>query len=227
MMFGGTEISSCPQCGKWIKRQTYGSMNTFGATIWSDNYIVGSMYINSLEVAICAHCEKCILTKDLISEAYIPSVLEMYDEDMMGNKVHKTDPSILEDKYQDAKALFLPGFNSLKEALNYIGEGEIVVRHNIWQHLNHRFRKKKIKNLSKENEQFYINNVKKLIDLIKIENDNDQIRLAELYRNIGDFESSREHLQRVEKEELKKLRPKFENEIEKGNRNTFILHDNR
>lgn len=78
-------------------------------------------------------------------------------------------------------------------------DDEIFIRKKIWWTFNDRIRDKLgEKMFINENDEFlYIQNCKTLIDLLDTRNDNYKMIIAELYRNIGNFEKSIELIDNI------------------------------
>lgn len=190
MMLGGTTIFKCPKCNQWIK--TGPEILRPRRTIWSDGLANDFEFSKYVSINCCPHCELCSLSNEFKCIDYMLGMADNEVEYYMdGLQVVHPDQSILKERYKNVPHFASTELDILIKALQYIGKGENELRLKIWQVYNNRFRIDNMKPFDSKEEQDYINNIKILIDWLDAESDDEKLFLAELYRNIGEFEKSK------------------------------------
>lgn len=160
MIPGPNIVYGCPKCGRKVIVKSMTSGNTAGVTIFSD----GTRYAPMLPIYPReARCKDCGTFFDFSKENFIK---------------RSYDWMLNEFDCDRAKHLTIEDY---KEMIKLKIGNETVNRLNIWQLSN--------KDSMEFNTESYIENCKKLIEKLKNTNEEDfKITLAELYRNIGEFD---------------------------------------
>lgn len=177
---GPTLIVECPSCGAEKSLMTLVSGNSFGALLWSDGYQYAPMAPTLSPVQKCLDCESYFM---LSSASY------RYSE-------HQSDYSL---------ETGLLSYNEIKEALiellktNLNPDDEFQLRLEFLYRFNDAFRDSEnisiplelIMNKEREDVDYTLFriNLKKLISLMEGES-RSSLLLAELYREIGDFDKA-------------------------------------
>ncbi len=132
-------------------------------------------------------------------------------------------------EWRDAdKAAFLTipeYFETIDQDLAQDEEEEFFIRHRIWWSYNDRVRNGK-KLFDKESDEIrWRENCLKLIGLLDSQSTYNKILLAELNRNMGNFETSISLIDSIQDVELKWLAEKLKIECENKNLLVIQLHD--
>ena len=196
-------IYKCPQCGELTGSHQLISTNTLGARIYSDGYTSGVMYDESPAITKCGKCSTIYwLEKNIIGE------YNMYTtKNPEWQKA--TDPEELE-----GDDLFM----AVKDKVYTTKEEELYLRYQLWVNLNRQ-------ELNKGEQKIYESNCKKLIKLYNMENIDEKLRIAELYRNIGNFAECVNILKTVKNKDYSRTKKLLLEESKKENRETIRLTD--
>jgi hypothetical protein len=204
MILGPTIIISCPHCGQFAKKRTLISGNTIGSQLWSDGKKISPMLPEFPSLVLCKKCDRFFWVKEA------KTVEEVND--------HRE----LDTKYGDIDFVEFPSFRQYFKALETI-TAEKYIRLKIWWSYNDYFRE------SHENEitlEMMNLNTKNLIALLKIldeADDNDLLMKAEIFRQLGWFDESRELLNRMSNNSLAGVKQKILVEICRQNDQLFRL----
>ncbi len=177
MTYGPDNIYECPHCGKPFKQRTLWSGNTLKARTYSD----GKQITPHLPVfPRLTKCEGCNGIIDI-------SQLKEIGTCDWDTEEHKDTPY----------AEFLD-VNDLYRALEAFPEQKIIIRRNIWWASNDLVRKRlkgRIPLSPEEQEEFlrlrdsrFDENCSALLGLLDPEDQGQRIMIAELHRNLGNFD---------------------------------------
>ena len=203
MQVGKPPITKCSFFGHLkVGRQGDSFVNVYGLTEWSD----GKQFkqVPSFEKSELQWCENC-------NQFYWSS--QMYGGLGFGGYVEAAE--YFENKY--SKKNFFNNLNKLRNK-----ERLVYIRTMILRQYNDQIRVHPLskplywepKVISEESRNIFINNAKLLIDLLTEINSEDLFLLAELHRNIGEFDKAKRILYQLPDSHKKEL---LLNQIEKKN----------
>jgi len=156
------EIHKCPKCSNGIYISDIMSCNTFGAKFWTDGQIVGDMYAESEWLLKCNECATLLWSEEL----------ERADEEC-----RVSEPISLKKK----DYLFKLDDKTLNK------EKKMYLRIKLWRLGND---KRRIGGKKKELSKKEIKNLKFLYKMLEISDDEDRIMMAEIKRELGEFEQA-------------------------------------
>lgn len=169
MQLGPARILICPHCG--IKKEIMSliSGNTFNAEYWSDGKRIASMLPEISLIQKCPSCNRYYLI-------YKQSVIHSEDDEPSFEQGLLSYPELKE------------AFAFLKEEL--INDDELSIRMMLVHGYNDWFYRSEEKHIVTEDEEcLFVDNVKHLVALLADDNTlQAQLLIAELYREIKDFE---------------------------------------
>lgn len=191
MRITGFTVIICPICSQLYKRQIIVSTNSIGASFFSDNYVEGPFILHQPSIIKCINdeCGQFLQVSNLKSVATIDY-----------NKA--SNPDAWETAYD------LRGYKmKIKDLLDCLSkdicntiDNEIIVRTQLLWRFNDNFRDNKIYELS-DQETNRKSNIERLIEIKKDKTKvQDKLFLAELYREISDFESCIKALNEIKNE---------------------------
>ena len=202
MDIGPKLIYQCPNCGKIIGYRSLFSVNDFGATSYSDGRTRGIMYADSPEIVKCKKCKTFFWLKK-------------------ENQIGEYGPLTINSKWEKAPEAESLTKNEYIEALNLKAyknkDQERYVRCNLWRALNY--------SMGENEKAIYESNCKKLIKLYNMEDIDEKLLIAELYRNIGNFSESMTILKTIRKKEYIRIKKLLIQECQKENKKTIELTD--
>ena len=172
MQPGPTIIKICSECSGLIAEDTIISGNTFGATFWTDGKRDAPMLPDQSWFVICPHCQTSIW----IDEQEEAGEIEAFSKN---------------EKYKDAKPYRTPILNDYFNQLN-IGNldrnKEQYLRFRAWWAGNDERRKiGATKNELSDEEKVNIEGLYRMLDF---SDDNDRIMMAEIKRELGEFDDA-------------------------------------
>jgi len=214
MLPGVNLYYECPQCGNFLKKRTLRSSNTFRAINYSDGRTIAPM---EPEFPDLTKCKKCNTIIWLRKQKEIGNYRWGDEVDLKFQTAEEVEFLEIEDQF---RALDL-GMAENK------GE-EIFIRTRIWFSYNDRLRipkymherlKKGISMFIDENDELnWKKNCTELISLLDQSNLFEKLMLAELHRNLGNFEDCITILNSIDHDGLKSLKEKFILECQLKNR---------
>ncbi len=197
MLPGPDKYYECPQCTTLIRRRSLASGNTFDSIYYSD----GKRDAPSLpEFPELAKCKQCHLI------FWISEANEVKPDKEAENIPFVEFMSILE--YSEA---LQKNFCSSKDE-------EMYVRQSLWWAFNDRVREGEELITNDNEETIWRNNNKAFLKLLDITDDTHKVYIAELHRNLGDFNKCKDTLQGIEDNKLDGIKEKILEECEKGNK---------
>lgn len=208
MLPGPNYVYECPKCKYLLYSRSIGSGNTFGAKMFSDGKRIALMLPEFPDLTKCPKCNAMFwLSKMKEIGTYGMNDKLAYEKWAMAEEVEFLTI------YEYQIALEGEVYSSQDE--------ELFIRQRIWWGFNDRVRKGKNIFSSDKDEVLWKNNALKLLALFDIENLNHKIMVAELHRNLGDFEKCMEIINSIKDSNLNSLKLLFEKECLSGNRNVF------
>ncbi len=172
MLPGPTIIKKCSECSGSIEEHTIASGNTFGATFWTDGKRDAPMLPDQPWLVKCPHCQALIWIDEL-------------------EEVGEFEPFSDSDAFNDAKSCNVielqDYFSELKKS-NIGREKEQYLRLRTWWagNDNRRGANSINRNLSDEEK----GNLEALYNMLDSSDDNDRIMMAEIKRELGEFEDA-------------------------------------
>jgi len=205
MDFGNKIIYKCPECGKLTGIYGLTSVNTYGITLYSDGFAHGMMYGEDAEIGKCPKCKTIYWLKE-------ENIIGEYTPITINTKwSNAKEPEVLNEKdYIDV----------LNEKMYRNKEEEYYLRKCFWQVFN---RKRFETEFTKEEKKIYDSNCKQLIKFCNMDNINDKLMVAEIYRNMGNFSECIAILETISKRDCLWIKKLFFNECKKENKNVIIL----
>lgn len=202
MIPGPIKNFECPKCKNIMSKNTLKSGNTFGAKLYSDGKQIARMFP---AFPLITKCSKCNTIFWLNSET----------------KTETKNPN----GFNWANFLTISElFSALILDENSKKENEIIIRRKIWWAFNDRLRNNKEFFNSVEEKKLWEENIYKLIPLLDNNIIEERITIAELYRNIGDFEKCLEIIETIPEDEFDWLIKLFKEQIQKKNTMLFNLN---
>lgn len=195
MLPGPTYVYECPKCGHLLTNNSLMSGNTFGAKHYSDGKQIAPMLPAFPELTKCRRCD----TIFWLSKAKEVGTYEWGDQDKPeGQQADK------------ARFLQLPDyFVALSIGLAETKEEETYIRRQIWWAYNDRIRMGQAIFVSGEDEVLYTQNCTRLMMLLDPSDSGQKIMLAELKRNLGDFDACLQLLQSLDDMDFDWLKAKL------------------
>ena len=218
MILGITEIHKCPKCKALFLKGTLRSGNTIGATYFTDGKMNAVMLKEFPKITKCDTCNKIFWLNKPIGEWLSKSEQRYYS--FKFRKPKNFTQACFLSIYEYQEAIDLEIYKNKEE--------EIFLRIKLWHSFNDRIRYlSKTKDpaifynelYKNENDQvLFETNCHKLIEILNKNDENDLLLLAELYRNIGNFDECISILQTVSNPKYQKAADFIKNECENSNR---------
>ena len=183
MLLGPPYIIACPVCQDTAATHTYLSTNTFGATLWSDGFLDAPMQPQKELIARCERCEGVYAVAQAVPLGLLDSANQLAHPEW--NNAHYIRPATIED-YRQALA------EGMAESYPH---REIKLRTRIWWLLND---PKRINPSSEPTTTECTENLAHLKGLLmetKNNDFNDQVTLAEVHRQLGEFNAAQSILE--------------------------------
>lgn len=203
MQPGPTNYYKCPNCKNLISRKSLNSGNTMASALYSD----GKMFAPFLpEFPSITSCSKC-KTIFWIDKAEQKGSVEPFGE-----------ISAEFNDAEEANFLTLDEYNTALESELFSGPGEEkFLRIRTWWTFNDRVRNKEELFLNEIEKSFWYENSNRLLELLNYEDTEDKIRIAELNRNMGNFEKCMEVIGSIEDKNYEWVKVKLRDECIKKN----------
>lgn len=204
MIKGPNYVYECPNCGSHLTRESFVSGSTFGAKIFSDGKQIAPLLP---ELPNLIKCKKC-------NAFFWLSKLKKTGTYNVGDNVNS--------KWENAQKIdFLEiddYFIAIHKGIAENKDEESYIRQQIWWAYNDRIRASQ-EIFSEENDELrWIENLKKLKELIDDSDIYQKILIAEIDRNLGDFESCISIIQSIDNDEVSWLKEKLLNECKQKNK---------
>jgi hypothetical protein len=172
------KVIECPHCSKKALKRGLISGNTIGAIFWSDGKMEASMLPEFPEVVKCKYCSKFYW----IENAKVVGTLS-FEEKLSTSLKYVSFPS--SDEYKE-----LLTSDVIKK-----DEEERYVRIRLWWSLNDPVRGKDEGKTSVPNWDLFKSNLNQLLQLLSNEIPRDRIMMAEINREMGNFNKAIEILE--------------------------------
>lgn len=203
MLPGPQLIYQCPACNGQLAKGSLMSGNTFGGTFYSDGRFFATMLPQFPQISRCAECNHIFW----LNEKNLMETIDWNDPDFdRFGKVPDADFLKLEDYIQLIQQKFYTD-----------SDEESFLRFEVWRGFNDRKRAEK-ELWNDENEQLiWKENIESLIAMIRPEWEEESITLAELHRNLGQFDKALEILSEFRDKRHKETVQKLMAECRKKN----------
>lgn len=210
MLPGPTIIYKCPKCGNLIKNDSLLSGNTIGACHYSDGKMIALMMPDRPDITKCQKCKKILWLDD---QCDIGSY-DLWEEPNVDAEWKNADQAyfLTIDEYLEALDSNLPEFI----------EQEYYLRLRVWWAYNDRVRWKGNKLFKNEqDEALWKANLEKLLELLDLDDYNDKIMSAEIYRCLGDFETCLSIIRGIQEPDFENIKDAFTKACKEKNTNVF------
>lgn len=209
MIFGPTEIYTCPNCNTTITNPSLAMANTFGMQTFSDGKVA---YPNKPEFPDLTKCKKCDI------------FLWLSDLKNTINYSSSYSPTAQQENADKAEFLSITDYFKILET-DFItsAKDELIVRNKIWWSFNDRLRANKPLFLDEEETLLWTSNCKKMQQLLDLNNDGQKILIAELERNLGFFNSCQQLITEIDDIDFCWIKEKYLAQCELQNRWVFEL----
>jgi hypothetical protein len=205
MIPGPDYIYKCPNCGKYLKIGSLMSGNTCGAKLFSDGKRIAPMLPDFPDLTKCKKCDTIFWLSDL-------------------KEVGIHDWHAKNSKWENADEADFLGIKDLYRALENTKnkEKEIIIRRSIWWAFNARIRN--AKDIFGDNDRnLWEQNCIILLKLLDRKDINQKIMIAELLRNLGQFEQCLELIDSLP-DDFDWIKSKFKTECANKNQKVFALN---
>lgn len=204
MLLGPNYVYKCPNCGNLLVQGSLISGNTFGATIYSDGKTIAPMLQEFPNLTKCKKCETILWLSKL-------KEIGIYEWNSVENlKLQHADRA----EFLEIEDYYI----ALNKGIAENHDEELMIRQQIWWAYNDKIRQGQKIFIDEKDELRWKENVEKLRTLFDPSDINQKIMIAEINRNLGDFESCIGIIQGIENDDLKWLKEKFLNECKRKNK---------
>jgi len=172
MLPGLTMIKKCSACSGLIKEVTMTSGNTFGAIFWTDGKREAPMLPEEPWLVKCPHCDGVVWIDEL-------------------DEVAEIEPFDVNDEYENAWPYEEPTFQDYLATIQmseYERDKECYLRVRAWWAGNDTRRLPGNRGQALSGDE--IDNLEMLYNKLEPSNENDRIMMAEIKRELGQFEAA-------------------------------------
>lgn len=187
MIPGEYQVVACPHCQGLAKYMTLTSGNTIGARLWSDGKEEAPMLPRPPAVVRCRHCAECYWLADAEK---VGSLDPWNDEERPANPVWDAAQEVeapTEEEY----------YRALRKNLAKDRQQERNLRVLAWWRRNDAFRDDSEAGAMAPMPSPCRENLEALAGLLQEDDENDCIMRAEVFRELGEFDSARQILSRL------------------------------
>ena len=210
MRYGPNYIYKCPNCGNLLKKRSLSSGNTLGAEVFSDGKRIAPML---REFPNLTKCKKCG------SFFWLSKLQEI------GTYEWGQDENPLWENADEAEFLRIDEyFAAINTGIAENDKEELEIRQRIWWSFNDRLRDNRKIFIDEGDELNWRMNINELMKLIDQTDNNKIIVLAELNRNLGNFEKCISLIQSIDNEKYIWIKEKFLAECEQKHKYVIKLN---
>ena len=198
MTVAGFDIIACPSCRELYKQPIIMSYNTFFASYYSDGYMDGAGIPNFTPVIKCRNCAKFFKRQDAekIGEMLYDEGLDSYPAEWQ-NAIDIDSCQLTAEELEEA----------LQTDLCENRENELTMRTLLLERYNDVYRN----TMSRSNYQLqrpeFINNIKRLLEITERDDKPEgQLMMAELHREVGEFDACLKILDGLDAGEKRNIR---------------------
>jgi hypothetical protein len=211
MIPGSIHISKCPNCSNLLSKRSLISGNTLGSKIYSDSKRVSPMLPEFPAITKCDKCQK---------------IFWLIDAEEIGS--YELAASAVRKEWANAQRVtflsYLEYYSVLNTELIRTKEDEIFIRTRILWEYNDSYRKGRTTLESEIGKMKKKENIEALLALLDKTDENQKLFMAELHRNIGQFEESLALLNTIHIEKLNRIKARMIEECEKQNTLVFQVN---
>jgi hypothetical protein len=201
MLPGKDLYYECPKCKNILSKGSLLSGNNIGAELFSDGKQIAPMLPEFPSISKCSKCSTIFWL----------------------NKVSIIDNDEIEDVEQ-AKFLTPDEYIIAIQNNNYKSKKEeLFLRTRLWWKFNNRIRDNKALFEKENDEKIWAENIERLIKLLNYNDIDQRIMIAELNRNLGNFQKCSDILATLTNPDYDDFKELFAREIANKNTNVFKL----
>ncbi len=210
MLPGPDYIYKCPNCGNLLKRGSLMSGNTIGMQIFSDGKSEAPMLPDFPDLTKCTKCNTIFWLSKL-------KEIGTYE---WGDKENPSWANADNVEFLNVEDYF----RAIDEGLAENRQEELFIRQSIWWKYNDRIRiffkmrKHETPYVNENDEIKWRENCSKLMNLLDPSDLDQKIMIAEIKRNLGNFEDCLDIIKQINDKNLNWLKTTLINECKKGNR---------
>jgi uncharacterized C2H2 Zn-finger protein len=199
---GDDLVYKCPKCGGLLKNRSLMSGNTFHAKLYSDAKQIAPMLPSYPNLTKCKKCD---------------AIFWLSDFKKIGICSWQGNDS---QEWKNAPYVEFLNINDLFRALNENKGRELYIRQMIWWAFNDRVRNNESIFIDSEDKLLWEENCNTLLNLFNKKDTDQQVMIAELYRNLEQFDKCTEIINNLSSE-FDWLKSKFLNECK--NKNSLVF----
>jgi len=174
MIPGPNYVYECPVCHTLTEKGSLASGNTFGAKYYSDLTRIAPFLPYFPNIVCCDVCD---------------TIFRLDDKNFVFQHEENNDEQLTDTKISKAQFMSIDNYSrAIDEGHAKTAEEEKEFRMNIWWLFNDRVKNGNQLFYSNNDKVRYVENAQKLIELLNCNGDYETIMIAELYRNLGQFE---------------------------------------
>lgn len=204
MLTGPTYVYECPQCGNLLTNSSLESGNSMGAEYFSDGKVFAPMLPEFPDLTKCKKCD----------HIFWLSKLEEIGRYQWSDEVNPQWESADMAMYLEINDLY----RAIRGGIAETKEEELNIREQIWRAYNDRIRNGEPIFQDANDEALWKENVTTLLALFDQSDRNEKLMIAEIYRNLGEFEKSISILNGIEGDDLDWIRRRLKKECKRKNR---------
>jgi len=204
MLPGPNYIYKCPNCDNILRKGSLMSGNTFGEKIFSDGKRIAPMLP---EFPNLTKCKKC-------NTIFWLSKLKEIGTFEWGDNINSEWQNADEAEFLEIDDYYKVISSGIAENL----QEELLIRQLIWWAYNDKIREGQEIFNDESDEVSWTKNIKKLKTLLDQSDISQKIMIAEINRNLGDFENCISIIQSIDNDEINWLKEKFINECKRENK---------
>lgn len=222
MILGPIIICQCPKCDNLISNESLSSGNTLGSNMYSDGKRTSPMLPVVPNLTKCSKCNTIL---------WLSKAKEVGRQDY-GENIKNDWTDVQMARFLSIKEYF----TALETQIAETNEEELYIRKRIWWAFNDRIEKGRIAwgfyDPEQDNKLFldtettktlWLENANRLLDILDPTDVNQLILIAELSRNLGNFEKCLAIIDSIANPDLNRLKAAFKKECEDQNKNVFQL----
>jgi hypothetical protein len=210
MIPGPNYIIKCPYCSNLLSKRSLRSGNTIGSKLYSDTKRISPMLPDFPAITKCEKCQ---------------NIFWINEAEEIGNYEFSV-PSNKQDWEKAQRVTFLSYqeyYSVLKTKLIRSKADEIFIRIRILWEYNDSYRKGRTSHQSNEGKLKKTENIEALIALLDKNDVNQKLLIAELYRNLGNFDEAINLLNTIDNDKLNSIKERMIEECKKQNTLVFQL----
>jgi hypothetical protein len=201
---GPIHIYKCPNCENLLKNRTLISGNTSGAKYYSDAYIKALMLPEYPNLTKCKKCDTIFWLYKLRNIAS----LSWLDENNKKWANSEWAEFLTIDDY----------FVAITNGIAQNRREELFIRQHLWWAYNDRIRKYQEIFIDGNDEMRWEMNLKVLLTSLNYSDVYQRLLMAEINKNLGDFENCKRIIQSIDADDLNWLKKQFLKECERKNK---------